>query len=130
MILLASIPTPMKFHNIGVNLMLKMTLSYLWIQPMNFYRVPYANEFGPQRTGVYRGPLVDPLTGLASTAANAVNSILVGDLDGGTSCIDGIPNPTGQAPDAAFLASVIADPNCFSFIETIPNGFVPRGIFH
>jgi iron complex outermembrane receptor protein len=79
-----------------------------------------------QRGGVYRGPIVDPLTGLA--AAEGVPSVLVGDMDGGNSCIDGIPlgGAGGVTPDAGFLASVTADDNCFSFIETIPTGFVPR----
>jgi iron complex outermembrane receptor protein len=79
-----------------------------------------------QRGGVYRGPIVDPLTGLA--ADNGVPSVLVGDIDGGTSCIDGIPlgGTGGVTPDAGFLSSVTADANCFSFIETIPTGFVPR----
>ena len=82
-----------------------------------------------QRGGVYRGPTVDPLTGLAlSSSAGGVPSVLVGDLDGGTSCVDGIPlgGSGGVIPDAGILASVVADPNCFSFIETIPTGFVPR----
>ncbi|HSG60475.1 MAG TPA: TonB-dependent receptor [Pseudomonadales bacterium] len=81
-----------------------------------------------QRAGVYRGPKVDPLTGLASSAANAVPSVLVGDMDGGSSCIDGIPlgGAGGVTPDPAFLAAVTASSNCFSFIETIPGGFVPR----
>ena len=79
-----------------------------------------------QRDGVYRGPIVDPLTGLA--ADNGVPSVLVGDIDGGTSCIDGIPlgGTGGVTPDAGLLSSVTADANCFSFIETIPTGFVPR----
>jgi iron complex outermembrane receptor protein len=49
-------------------------------------------------------------------------------MDGGNSCIDGIPlgGAGGVTPDAGFLASVTADDNCFSFIETIPTGFVPR----
>ena len=49
-------------------------------------------------------------------------------MDGGSSCIDGIPlgGQGGITPDPDFLASVTADPNCFSFIETIPAGFVPR----
>ena len=82
-----------------------------------------------QRGGVYRGPTVDPLTGLAlSSDAGGVPSVLVGDLDGGNSCVDGIPlgGSGGVIPDAGILASVVADPNCFSFIETIPTGFVPR----
>ena len=87
----------------------------------------YRNEVGPargsQRGGVYKGPVVDPATGLASDTG--VPSVLVGDLDGGNSCIDGIPL-NGVIPDAGLLGSVVADSNCFSFIETIPSGFVPR----
>jgi iron complex outermembrane receptor protein len=89
-----------------------------------FYRSPVVE--GSQRGGVYRGPTVDPTTGLADP--DGVHSLLVGDLDGlgnGGSCIAGIPI-NGVTPDAGFLAQVTADDNCFSFIETIPNGFVPR----
>jgi iron complex outermembrane receptor protein len=62
---------------------------------------------------------------------NGVHSVLVGDLDGvgvGGSCIDGIPigGEGNVFPDPTFLAQVQADDNCFSFIETIPTGFVPR----
>ena len=90
-----------------------------------FYRNVVGGPSG-QRGGVYRGPLVDPATGLKSDGG--VPSVLVGDMDGGTSCIDGIPlgGQGGITPDPTFLASVSADPNCFSFIETIPAGFVPR----
>lgn len=92
-----------------------------------FYRSPVVE--GSQRGGVYRGPIVDPLTGLE--AEEGVHSVLVGDLDGvgvGGSCIDGIPiGGNGNVfPDPTFLAQVAADDNCFSFIETIPQGFVPR----
>ncbi len=86
----------------------------------------YRNVVGPttsqQRPGVYRGPTVD-ITGAADP--DGVPSVLVGDLDGGTSCPDGIPLD-GVIPNPAVLALVSADPNCFSFIETIPSGFVPR----
>ncbi len=90
-----------------------------------FYRNVVGGPSG-QRGGVYRGPTVDPSTGLASDTG--VPSVLVGDLDGGSSCIDGIPlgGSGGVIPDAGFLADVSSDPNCFSFIETIPSGFVPR----
>jgi iron complex outermembrane receptor protein len=92
-----------------------------------FYRNPLTE--GAQRGGVYRGPTVDPLTGLASD--EGVHSVLVGDLDGlgnGGSCIAGIPigGVGNVTPDPTFLAQVTADNNCFSFIETIPGGFVPR----
>ena len=90
-----------------------------------FYRNVVGGPSG-QRGGVYRGPVVDPTTGLKSDSG--VPSVLVGDMDGGRSCIDGIPlgGQGGITPDPDFLASVTADPNCFSFIETIPAGFVPR----
>ena len=90
-----------------------------------FYRNVVGGPSG-QRGGVYRGPVVDPTTGLKSD--DGVPSVLVGDMDGGSSCIDGIPlgGQGGITPAPDFLASVTADPNCFSFIETIPAGFVPR----
>jgi iron complex outermembrane recepter protein len=81
------------------------------------------------RGGVYRGPLVDANTGFADPAG--VASILVGDLDGvgtGGTCPAGIPLTQGGGliADPTVLAQVTADPNCFSFVETIPSGFVPR----
>ena len=90
-----------------------------------FYRNVVGGPSG-QRGGVYRGPRVDPATGLKTDGG--VPSVLVGDMDGGNSCIDGIPlgGQGGITPDPDLLASVTADPNCFSFIETIPAGFVPR----
>ncbi len=92
-----------------------------------FYRNP------TNRGGVYKGPMVEPLTGAAAlgSSATAVSSVRVGDLDGlnaGTSCPAGIPltGTDGLIPDATILAQVVADANCFSFVETIPGGFVPR----
>jgi len=90
-----------------------------------FYRNP------TNRGGVYAGPEVDPVTGAA--LAGGVPSVLVGDVDGlgvGGACPAGIPltgNPDNNLiPDPSILASVTADDNCFSFVETIPGGFVPR----
>ena len=92
-----------------------------------FYRNP------TNRGGVYKGPMVEPLTGAAAlgSSATAVSSVRVGDLDGlnaGTSCPAGIPltGTDNLIPDATILAQVVADANCFSFVETIPGGFVPR----
>ncbi|MCR9078269.1 MAG: TonB-dependent receptor plug domain-containing protein [Hyphomonadaceae bacterium] len=114
-----------------------------------FYRNP------TNRGGVYRGPIVDALTGAflpdpatgqafeqgdnESTAdyrarivaAGGAGSILVGDLDGlaaGGSCPAGIPlqNFDNSLADPTILAQVTGDANCFSFVETIPSGFVPR----
>ena len=90
-----------------------------------FYRNP------TNRPGVYRGPRVDG-------NGNAVDpdtfegvsfpSVLVGDLDGGDSCVDGIPltGADGRIQDPDIFDSVRDDPNCFAFTETIPGGFVPR----
>ncbi|MGB5335103.1 MAG: TonB-dependent receptor [Woeseiaceae bacterium] len=88
-----------------------------------FYRNP------TNRGGVYAGPLVDPLTG--DLDPNGVASVRVGDLDGlgvGGACPAGIPltGTDGLIPDAGILALVTGDANCFSFVETIPGGFVPR----
>lgn len=88
-----------------------------------FYRNP------TNRGGVYAGPLVDATTGAADP--NGVPSVLVGDLDGlgtGGACPAGIPltGTDGLIPDAGILATVGADPNCFSFANTIPGGFTPR----
>ena len=82
------------------------------------------------RPGVYAGPTVDPVTGQASTAANAVPSVLVGDLSINTAgdCPAGIPltGANGLIPDPTILALVQASDNCFSFVELFPGGFTPR----
>lgn len=82
------------------------------------------------RGGVYAGPTVDPVTGAASTAPNAVPSILVGDLTNTTAgdCPAGIPLTQGGGlrPDPTILAAVQANANCFSFVELFPGGFTPR----
>jgi iron complex outermembrane receptor protein len=93
-----------------------------------FYRTPLAATSGGQRSGVYRGPLVDATGALDP---NGGVSVLVGDLDGlgvGGACPAGIPlgGAGGLTPDPTILAQVTADANCFSFLETIPTGFVPR----
>ncbi|MBL4671463.1 MAG: TonB-dependent receptor, partial [Arenicella sp.] len=89
-----------------------------------FYRNP------TNRGGVFAGPNVDPVTGAASSAANAVSSVLVGDLSGDTigDCPAGIPLTAGGGliPDPTVLAQVSADANCFSFVELFPGGFTPR----
>lgn len=86
-----------------------------------FYRNP------TNRGGVYAGPSVDADGNLGGD----ISSILVGDLDGvgvGEACPAGIPlsGTDGLIPDATVLAQVTASANCFSFVETIPGGFVPR----
>lgn len=92
-----------------------------------FYRTPLAATSGGQRSGVYRGPLVDATGALDP---NGVPSVLVGDLAGAgvSGCPAGIPlgGAGGLTPDPIVLAAVVADADCFSFLETIPSGFVPR----
>ncbi len=118
-----------------------------------FYRAPYGTG---QRGGVYAGPRVNAATGNATipnlaedpnnpnddfidsvtmaVVAAPVRSILVGDLDGqsgGLSCPAGIPlGADNLTPDPAILALVsggtAVGQNCFSFVETIASGFVPR----
>ena len=89
-----------------------------------FYRNP------TNRGGVYRGPTVDEDGNAvgAEFMGATFPSVLVGDLDGGDSCVDGIPlsEVGGLIQDPDILADVAADPNCFAFTETIPGGFVPR----
>ena len=105
-----------------------------------FYRTPLAADRDDQRAGVYRGPWYDEVTGLPAAVDEdgdpvnpdtAIPSLLVGDLDGlgtGGTCPAGIPlgGAGGLTPDPDALAAVVADPNCFTFLETIPTGFVPR----
>ena len=80
------------------------------------------------RAGVFAGPLVDPVTGVADP--NGVKSVLVGDLSTNNTgdCPAGIPLTSGGGliPDPTVLAQVTGDANCFSFVEMFPGGFVPR----
>ena len=55
------------------------------------------------------------------------STLLIGDMDGvgvGTDCP--VVTLDGNTPDPVAMALVAADPNCFSFQETIPGGFTPR----
>jgi iron complex outermembrane receptor protein len=55
------------------------------------------------------------------------STLLIGDMDGigvGTDCP--VVTLDGTTPDPVAMALVAADPNCFSFQETIPGGFTPR----
>lgn len=110
-----------------------------------FYRNP------TNRGGVYAGPTVDgdgnAVTQTAGEdtdetaddvfdngmggvfgAGDVFDSVRVGDLDGGDTCIDGIPlsGTNGLIQDADIFSDIAADGNCFAFTETIPGGFVPR----
>jgi len=106
-----------------------------------FYRTPLAEDANDQRSGVYRGPWLDPGTLVPLDPADidednnplvpAISSLLVGDLDGlgvGGACPAGIPlgGAGGLTPDPTILGQVVGDANCFTFLETIPTGFVPR----
>ena len=87
-----------------------------------FYRNP------TNRGGVFAGPKVDATTGALDP--NGVDSVRVGDLslaDVGD-CPAGIPltGTDGLIPDPGILQNVLDDPNCFSFVELYPGGFVPR----
>ncbi len=59
-------------------------------------------------------------------SADGGATLLIGDLTPN----DGVACPTvavtNNVPDAATLAQVFADPNCFSFQELFPGGFTPR----
>lgn len=79
------------------------------------------------RGGVFEGPSVDPATGAALDGG--VASVSVGDLSVDTAgdCPAGIPlTQGGLIPDPTILAQVVADDNCFSFVEIFPGGFTPR----
>ena len=56
-------------------------------------------------------------------------TLLVGDLtpnDGQGCPVVALGGADNVTPDADAFAQVVADPNCFSFQETIPGGFTPR----
>ena len=69
-------------------------------------------------------------SGIALADGTFGRSVLAGNLAGldPNACPFGIPltGTDGLIPDAGILASVTASDNCFSFIETLPGGFVPR----
>ena len=56
-------------------------------------------------------------------------TLLIGDLtpnDGQGCPVVALGGAAGVTPDPVSFAQVAADPNCFSFQETIPGGFTPR----
>ena len=72
------------------------------------------------RGGVFRGPVVDGLP-----------SLLVGDRVWAETGVEGAGGcPTipiiDNVPDAAALAAVEADPNCFTLYSRFPGGFTPQ----
>ena len=73
-----------------------------------FFRNPHT------RPGVFNGPALEDGTA----------SVKVANLSGEGTC-PAIPIVDNVA-DAAAIAEVAADPNCFSFIERFPGGFTPQ----
>ncbi len=67
------------------------------------------------RGGVFRGPVVD-----------GTPTVKVADLtpDGTGNCP--VVRIVNDVPDAAALAAIAADPNCYSLIEKFPGGFTPQ----
>ena len=74
----------------------------------------------------------NPNTRSAVFSGDGGSTLLIGDLlDAQDGVLDGSANcPTvnivNNVPDAAALAQVFADPNCFSFQEMFPGGFTPQ----
>lgn len=69
----------------------------------------------------------NPNTRLGVFSNDGGETLLIGDLDGvgqGGTCVT-VPI-VNNVPDAAALAEVFNDPNCFSFQERFPGGFTPR----
>ncbi len=106
-----------------------------------FFRHPT----GRDNRRIYDGVQVNPATGNAASVgadgmirdsvtgaviATAVPSIRVADLSGDSrgDCPAGVPltSAGGLLPDPTMLSAVSADPNCFTFLELFPGGFVPR----
>ena len=79
------------------------------------------------RGGVFRGPVVDGMpTLLVGNVGLAAHNEATGSNDGymGAGC-PAIPI-VGNVPDAAALAAVEADPNCFTLYSRFPGGFTPQ----
>ena len=74
----------------------------------------------------------NPNTRSAVFSGDDGETLLIGDLlDAQDGVLDGSANCpvvaiTNDVPDAAALAQVFADPNCFSFQEMFPGGFTPQ----
>ena len=91
------------------------------------YDGPRVNPANGNAVAVDDGVIRDQQTGEVIPASAA--SVRVGDLTGDTrgDCPAGIPTiSNGLLPDPVILARVVADDNCFAFVEPFPGGFVPR----
>ncbi len=53
-------------------------------------------------------------------------TLLVGDLTPNGTGACPVVNIVNNIPDPVALAQIVADPNCFSFVEMFPGGFTPR----
>ena len=103
-----------------------------------YYRNPVTP--GSQRNGVFAGPMVDPVTGNASSATNAVRSVKVADISGNydssnpnADCPSGIPITTTMMDgedrftvNQTLLDSVNADSDCYTLYQRFPGGFTPQ----
>ena len=71
----------------------------------------------------------NPTTRPAVYSGDGGETLLVGDLspnDGQGCPVVALGGADNVTPDADAFAQIVADPNCFSFQETIPGGFTPR----
>ncbi|MGH8176496.1 MAG: TonB-dependent receptor plug domain-containing protein [Steroidobacter sp.] len=67
----------------------------------------------------------NPNTRAAVYSADNGDSLLIGDLTPNDADVCPTVSITNHVPDPAALASVFANPNCFSFQEILPGGFTP-----
>ena len=131
-----NVPTPaMKWGRPNVDDDMKLFINFGADLGNNTEMYGYANSTTRDIDGgfYFRNP-----TDRSSVYGDGDNEyLIIGDMDGlnnGGSCpnadpangIGGKVALTGNIPDATDMAAVIADPNCFSFQETIPGGFTPR----
>ena len=87
-----------------------------------YYRNPHT------RGGVFAGPTVDPMTGLAADAG--VGSVKVADLSGdwtpeSNTCPAGVPI-INNVPHAGIMAMVRGSADCYTLYERFPGGFTPQ----
>ncbi len=73
----------------------------------------------------------NPNTRSAVFSGDGGDTLLIGDMLEASTGVPGAGNCpvvsiTNDVPDAAALAQVFADPNCFSFQEMFPGGFTPQ----
>ncbi len=91
-----------------------------------YYRNPHT------RNGVFRGPTVDPATGLTANQGGnvSVDSVKVADLSGtwmpgSTTCPGGVPI-IDNVPHPGIMAMVQGSADCYTLYEKFPGGFTPQ----